>query len=209
MKDLESARGRIWIPDAFNSYIRWEYGSDPWRVGVSNLINGFHQNRDNPTFPESLRRLVSLDQQVDFYFDDHSSKRGVLDGWDHFVATRGDEVTARYGATPRFEKEEDFLPLQAADFLAWWVREGYKKGTLEKIRQGDFGLWQEITHIPGMMGAMDEDELTYHLITSLRTSGVPTEVPIYDSKHHPKPEKREDTPQETLHSRFLRLFRRH
>ena len=78
---------------------------------------------------EALQDLIPLTEKVDFYFDDQTEKSIILRGWDDFVAEMpDDEIKQYYGATPRFENDQDFLPLQAADLWAWWVREWYERG---------------------------------------------------------------------------------
>jgi len=61
-------------------------------------------------------------ERIEFIFDDISEKRAISREWDRFVETMGQEFSRYLGKTPRFGKEEDFLPLQAADFQAGYVR---------------------------------------------------------------------------------------
>jgi hypothetical protein len=52
-------------------------------------------------------------------------------------------VRAHFGESPAFRKDENFLPLQGADFWAWWVRKWYTEGTPEKIQRWDFGIFKD------------------------------------------------------------------
>jgi hypothetical protein len=64
--------------------------------------------------------LFSSDDKVDFYFDDQLGvKTHILNAWSDFVDGSNESFRSRIGQTPRFESEEDFLPIQAADFWAW------------------------------------------------------------------------------------------
>ena len=62
-----------------------------------------------------VKTVVPPDQKVDFYFDDQSQKQEMLAGWDLYIRNQPYQIKNLYGATPRFENDEDFLPLQAAD----------------------------------------------------------------------------------------------
>lgn len=87
--------------------------TNPYFFCFTILVNGFHVNREKyaPTLP--------LTEKVDFIFDDRTEKRPILAGWELSAARRTEELAQYYGATPRFENDQEFLPLQAADFWAW------------------------------------------------------------------------------------------
>ena len=77
--------------------------------------------------------VIPLNAPVDFIFDNMSKKRRVLDNWDSWIESMTPEIRKRYGAAPRFEDDTEFLPLQAADFWAWWVREGCEVGQHNRV----------------------------------------------------------------------------
>ena len=62
------------------------------------------------------------DERVSFVFDKQAEKKMVRDAWEDFLAQAPIDVRGYFGSDPRFEKDEEFLPLQAADFLAWLAR---------------------------------------------------------------------------------------
>lgn len=66
--------------------------------------------------PESF----PMSERIDFYFDQQTEKKMILNAWEDFVERSSDDFKQRLGATPRFERDTDFMPLQAADFWAWW-----------------------------------------------------------------------------------------
>ncbi len=96
----------------------------------------FHNNRDK------LNVLVPQGQKIDFIFDKAGESKAILEVWGDYIKNRPDEIRQYYGATPRFEDDEEFKPLQAADFWAWWVRRWYLARTPEKIETEDFGAWK-------------------------------------------------------------------
>lgn len=88
-----------------------------------------------------------MDEKVDFIFDNRMEKSFILAGWEDMVKVQDEEIQKHYGATPRFEDDQEFLPLQAADLWAWWVREWYEDDDApmpelpRKMKVLDFGKW--------------------------------------------------------------------
>jgi hypothetical protein len=104
------------------------------------LMDDFHKKGR-----EAVKHVIPLSETVDFIFDDQSEKSYILAGWDDFVSEMPEEERQYYGATPRFENDQDFLPLQAADLWAWWVREWYEEDAFhppDKMLALDFGKWR-------------------------------------------------------------------
>jgi hypothetical protein len=117
-----------------------------------------------------------------------------LASWEDYSNSRSEEVRDLYGVTPRFEDDETFLPLQAADFWAWWIRKGYEEDNLEEVLGAHFGTWNGVKPVPGFVISFTEDQIADALISLLR-SVVPPERVIYDSKYP-----------ESLLTRFRRFF---
>jgi len=130
VSELKRALSRIRIP---NVHINWDALSNPYYVTLRCLLDMFHLERDQ------VADAIPLDEQIDFIFDYRDEKKTILSIWDEYIKARPDEVKKYYGAAPRFEDDEKFLPLQSADLWAWWVRKWYNEGTPEKILAGDFG----------------------------------------------------------------------
>ena len=70
---------------------------------------------------------LGISEPIDFIFDAFSRKALIEDGWQIFKATVRPEFRDRIGRDPRFESDDEFLPLQAADMLAWHAREHWLK----------------------------------------------------------------------------------
>jgi hypothetical protein len=180
--DLVRATDRVW---AENVNLDWGFANRPHSFAFKCLLDMFHMARFLNPQQYIIKTVVSPDQKVDFYFDDQSQKREMLGGWDLYIRNQPTEIKDLYGATPRFENDEDFLPLQAADFWAWWVRKSYQEGTLEKIQAGDFGGWVGTRRIPDMAISFNEEQLVSALMTILR-SHLGEEWPIYDGRVTPR-----------------------
>lgn len=106
---------------------------------------------------------IPLDEKIDFIFDNQGEKSYILAAWDEVVEAHPPEIRKLFGATPRFEDDQEFLPLQAADFWAWWVREWYEEDASpipDRLKNRDFGKWKGKTeNRPLVMMSLDEDQI--------------------------------------------------
>jgi hypothetical protein len=130
--EVRRARDRLFVP---NAAIDWDRYRSPWYFAFLCLMDKFHAER------AVLDELIPQDATVDFYFDERREKKSIIESWDDYLSLR--PFRSNYGATPRFENDEDFLPLQAADFWAWWVRKWRIEGTPERIGKCDFGAFRK------------------------------------------------------------------
>jgi hypothetical protein len=143
--DLEIASGRLWVPGVGNpiEYEGFRHLKNKYIVAFFTLMDAFHRDR------AKFKQQIPEESPVDFFFDEQAEKKLILSGWDTFLAAdRRAESRHLYGNKPRFENDEEFLPLQAADLWAWWIREwvvdfyvrsGGRPTMPFKI--GDFGRW--------------------------------------------------------------------
>jgi len=174
ISELKRALSRVRIP---NVHINWGALSNPYYVTLRCLLDMFHLARNQ------MVDAIPLDEQIDFIFDYRDEKKTILSIWDEYIKARPDEVKKYYGAAPRFEDDEKFLPLQSADLWAWWVRKWYNEGTPEKIKAVDFSEFNihatrkhlkiEIT--------FDEDQLVKIIKRTLREQ-IDADHFIYDVK---------------------------
>lgn len=119
--------------------LQLDHWQNPFFLCFRSLLDTFHLNRD------VMKNKIPLDEQVDFIFDNQAEKNLILSVWDEYLEKRPPEARQHYGAAPRFEDDQKFLPLQAADLWAWWVREWYEEDTYptpDKMRAFDFGGWK-------------------------------------------------------------------
>jgi hypothetical protein len=180
--DLERASARISIDHA--SY-GWTEPLTPYFMAFRLFIDCFHSARIRQ--PE----LFPIEGTVDFYFDDRAEKGVILGFWDEYLAARAPAERAMYGATPRFECDDDFLPLQAADFHAWWVRKMIKECGMRKTAEGLYeGLVRSPKKIPHVFMEVDEDGIANILKRWLEDQIQSEYFVVRDSK----PEERIDPP---------------
>ena len=152
--DIVRAQNRIWSP---NVNINYGYANKPHWLTYRALLDMFHQHRASGLLDDT----VPPGQKVDFYFDNQSGKAEIIASWDDYVANRGEGITELYGATPRFENDQEFLPLQAADFWAWWIRRAYETRAVDRIFEKlDFGTWKGERIFNRIGGELDEELLS-------------------------------------------------
>jgi Protein of unknown function (DUF3800) len=87
--------------------------SNPWQLATSSMLSMLASNREKMALPV---------EPIDFVFDETSEKGAVLSSWELFKAVHPPEQAKLMGSTPIFRNDREYLPLQAADMFAWWVR---------------------------------------------------------------------------------------
>jgi hypothetical protein len=140
MEDFAQARKRI---EAFAIQMNWSLHLHPWSnpyfCVFHALVDNFYKLR-----PEIEHLIPLKETSVNFIFD-QQSEEALLPLWNDHLAARPEKELPYYGAKPRFENDQEFLALQAADFWAWWVRKWYEEDAFEypkKMKSMNFGLWQ-------------------------------------------------------------------
>lgn len=138
-------------------------------AGFMRLLQMFHQSR----YDEDIADIVGTNDKIDFIFDERSEKRSILASWDHFLSTN--VFRDRFGATPRFENDDDFLPLQAADFFAWWVRQWSKDGD----KYGNRFPWRVKAGFHWIGASSSEDDMFNDFAKTIRDQHGPI-FSVYD-----------------------------
>jgi Protein of unknown function (DUF3800) len=201
--DLERAKKRIWShsadlafsprEDIANIMIKF-FGSQFFEVVI-----GDHTNDD----------WIKPDDKIDIYFDNDSAPEWSLDDWEPLTAQLPLYAQEHVGEKPRFVNDELFVPVQAADFLAWWIRKGCETGTEKSIIKDTFGPAEPGKLISGAYVHITEDDLVKNLIRSFEKSNAfPGLMNIYDSKIKPRPATARTVYDEGKMHRFKRLIDR-
>jgi hypothetical protein len=140
LDDFRSAQERMKIfAKDMNWSIDWGLWSNPYYFSFRNFLDEFHKRRY--VFEEA----VPLTEKVDFYFDDRSESAPIIAAWSEIRRKMPEETERYFGANPRFENDQDFLMLQAADLWSWWVRHWHEEDAADwpdKMRDFDFGSWR-------------------------------------------------------------------
>lgn len=112
--DIERARARILLDGAG---VEWLDSGSHFHLAYRAIMDNFTLFR-----AQSGGRLPE-GETIDVYFDETSEKGEILRGWEEYVADAPKRNAPEvFTSMPRFENDERFLPIQAADFRAWWVR---------------------------------------------------------------------------------------
>lgn len=64
--------------------------------------------------------------KVEFIFDDGRQTNKLLQNWDIFMAGAPEQVKNAIVGKPQFRSDTHWMPLQAADMKAWWVRRHFR-----------------------------------------------------------------------------------
>lgn len=102
---------------------------------------------------------ITFDTQLGEY-------RTVLDSWNLMVERNAGDIRP-FSGPPAFERDEDFLGLQAADLFAWLVRKKYKDvGSI--TRDADIFPWELRSAVPNyLFGEVTENGMRKHISKSL------------------------------------------
>lgn len=73
---------------------------------------------------EIVKSSLGVDGQVDFIFDENTSKADCMIAWEHMQTHKDFRETC--GARPIFRDSKKTMPLQAADLLAYWHRQWFE-----------------------------------------------------------------------------------
>jgi hypothetical protein len=104
------------------------------------------------------QRELGITDKIDFVFDRRvGEERRLSGGLAHYMETLPDEFAEVSGAVPIFRSDDNFLPLQAADLLAWWTRKTWlEHGSI--TRYPTFP-WQMQQPVPAIVLDLSGDEL--------------------------------------------------
>jgi hypothetical protein len=175
--ELRRATERVVVAGA---YLNWAELAEPYFASFRALMDHFHARRR-----EMERNTPELppDAAIDFYFDEHTDKKKVRAMWDGYMGRRPPEQRRLFGNEPRFENDRRFLPLQAADLWAWWVRKWCQESRgPDAIQRLDFGgHWQGTGYPPRIHIEMNEDQWVTAL-AAVAADNVPPYTAIKDRK---------------------------
>lgn len=101
------------------------------KYGMQHLSNAYeHAYRAMIDQVALNHDAFGADGPIEFIFDKHGAERSVTEGFEEFKSFHPAVVNKQY-PRPRFEDDRYFVPLQAADLLAWHVRQHWlREGTL-------------------------------------------------------------------------------
>lgn len=106
---------------------------DPFFFSFRALMDTFHKAYSEPEC------TLPISGPVDFIFDEEQANETYIrEVWDEYLSWRSDAHRPMYGQKPLFLNDDLFLPLQAADFRAWWVRKWANELGPERMAEGTY-----------------------------------------------------------------------
>ena len=141
-EDLKRAQERakefMYSAFKFDAHIGYRF-ENPWFIAYRGLMDTFHLHR------QEYDGFLPTGEKVDFIFDERTESENIREEWEDYLNRREQGVAEQYGAVPRFENDEEFLQLQAADLWAYQVREWYEwedSPMPQQMKNFDFGGWK-------------------------------------------------------------------
>ncbi len=107
---------------------------------------------------------------LDLIFDNQKEEKFILKAW-HILKDKQKGDIAPLKNTPAFRSDEDVLPLQAADLLAWWVRKDWLKHGTIKNAEWLFPWEDKSGGFPYLLSEMNENEIRQHFKNNLVLPG--------------------------------------
>jgi hypothetical protein len=175
---MENAMNRIVMEDQFGVPLPVDWGplANHYLIAFHGLLDEFQRHRTD------VAEVIPPDAKFDFYFDKRTEAKFIHAAWANHLAILPKERRDLYGSHPRFEDDKEYLPLQAADFWAWWVRKWVIEGAPEKVGRcafSDFGRRRK-KRFAMMEGEITENDIVRSLLAEARSQRP--DLVIYDLK---------------------------
>lgn len=174
ISDLHAAKARIFTPGIS---LDWGFVNNYYMFVFRLLLDIFHHRKN------AFEEIIPVSEKVDFIFDKQAERKQILAAWDEFSEPMPQEVKNRLGADPRFEDDQEFLPLQAADLWAWWIRKWSEDGVLiERLESEhlDFGVFKSQKRVPWVSYTFNEEIIARNLKDMLHEQNPG--LSIYDAR---------------------------
>lgn len=109
---------------------------------------------------------------VEITFDIQKEENFVTEAW-HLLKEKQNGDTDPIKKAPRFKDDKEVLPLQAADFLAWWARKAWiKNKTFKNIEL--FPWDYKCSTLPYLFAEMGEEGMRRHLQNTVGAINFPS-----------------------------------
>ena len=124
--------------------VKFEPPINPYHRAFSGVLENVAQRLDH----------LRLTKPIEVFFDEQGESNRIMDHWSWVYPRMPEATRSILAGRPNFVSDEDYLPLQAADFLAWWRRRNWE------ARGDPYWVypWEANRHIPGLE-AIDERKL--------------------------------------------------
>ena len=169
--DLEKAKARLWVP---NWEIDFGHLNNPYLFAWQAFMDMFHLRQGE--FDE----LVPLGSKIIFVYDDRSDSKHIINAWADYVGSKSAAVQDRFPETPLFLNEKEFVPLQAADFCAGWVRSCFEKSNpYSVLKELSYEQLEPSREVPMLCLELSHEQI-FESIISITRNIVGRNAIIYD-----------------------------
>jgi uncharacterized protein DUF3800 len=135
----------------FASLIEREYHRRPYHLLAHGLMAQFIRF----ALQEGINDRVEF--YLDYQGDEPQAMKDIISEFQQFVAAAPPEAQALFSGLPKFENDDEFKPLQAADMLVWCARHSHE---IEGALAGDIGtITQPLNDIPLYQDYWSEERL--------------------------------------------------
>ncbi|MEM8580286.1 MAG: DUF3800 domain-containing protein [Pseudomonadota bacterium] len=162
MSELASARNRIYVPDLL---INFGFTESPYQYAMKVFLDSISSRK--PELDELFKEAQVQPHDgegIEFVFDETTEKTEIISGWNAYAASRSTSARSFFNGQPQFKPDDDFLPLQAADGLAWEVRNKFSAQPLDAYLDEDFKPGEQI---PVMTLYKTEKDITQDLANAV------------------------------------------
>jgi hypothetical protein len=171
--DIERAQQRLFIPDRELNH--FPARSEVYRMGWNQILATFGNER------QAFKDAIPPDAEIEFIFDKETSEKKLIAAW--LADDRSYPVLSSiYSKIPSFESDRRFPPLQAADMLAWRVRDSCpKSGSIHEPMPRLRPLWDNAKPMKFIDMPLSEDGMVEMLMEGT-ADNMPSDTAIFDRK---------------------------
>lgn len=162
---MARARSRISLLDGgvLKPFPKMGDALHPYRFAWWGIVQMLQRNpaAQNLLKAEPLKIIFDLEE---------SHVDAILKAWLKSREKMSPEDLAKFVGDPSFEKDEDCVALQAADFWAWWSRRWHQEGVFhERMTDLNAGAWSGEAHrYPRFAISYDEETMTRIILDAAR-----------------------------------------
>jgi hypothetical protein len=92
-------------------------------------------------------RRIGVYKGIEFIFDQQTEQSKVLLAWEGLIASAPAATRRFIKGPPIFRSDSEFVPLQAADLVAWWSRRFFRASDHD-LRDGSLYHWRKLDRQP-------------------------------------------------------------
>lgn len=162
--DLQLVRSSIFVPGVELDFGYLEY---PYLFAMKALMDSYLGRRDDFRKMANERGFsLAFSETVRFVFDDNNDKATFLREWGAYYSSLSSDAKSLLAGKPEFRSDNEFLPLQAVDSLAWSTRMQHEGHDIDAIVARELDASK---HTPLFVVKWNRDQIKSEFVRALRT----------------------------------------